>query len=358
MRVRSGRDGKLVIGDDGLLPVDPATGIDISGVTGNWWIGLSMMHTVFTLEHNAICDKLRAEFPTWSDEELFAHARLVNAALMAKIHTIEWTPAIVNHPTVKVALNGNWLTIPRSETDHHGVPYSLTEEFTTVYRMHPLMPDEFVFRSLASGAVLLQRTLPEVAHGGARRVANEISMTDLFYSFGVSHPGAITLHNYPRFLQRLERPDGPTIDLATVDILRDRERGVPRYNAFRRLLDLEPAKTFEDLTDNEAWAEELRKVYDNDIERVDTMVGMYAERLPKGFGFSETAFRIFILMATRRLKSDRFFTTDYRKEIYTGTGLEWIEEASFARILLRHYPDLKRVLDPDENAFKPWQQVS
>ena len=23
-------------------------------------------------------------------------------------------------------------------------------------------------------------------------------MTDLFYSFGVSHPGAITLHNYPR----------------------------------------------------------------------------------------------------------------------------------------------------------------
>lgn len=37
---------------------------------------------------------------------------------------------------------------------------------------------------------------------------------------------------------------------------------------------------------------------------------MLAEPLPPGFGFSDTAFRIFILMASRRLKSDRFFTND------------------------------------------------
>jgi hypothetical protein len=41
-------------------------------------------------------------------------------------------------------------------------------------------------------------------------------------------------------------------------------------------------------------------------------VGMYAEPLPPGFGFSDTAFRVFILMASRRLKSDRFFTSDFR----------------------------------------------
>ena len=35
---------------------------------------------------------------------------------------------------------------------------------------------------------------------------------------------------------------------------------------------------------------------------------------PTGFGFSDTAFRVFILMASRRLKSDRFFTTDWRTE--------------------------------------------
>ena len=33
--------------------------------------------------------------------------------------------------------------------------------------------------------------------------------------------------------------------------------------------------------------------------------------------FSETAFRVFILMASRRLKSDRFFTVDYTPRVYT-----------------------------------------
>ncbi len=83
--VRSGMDGKLVIGNDGLLPISPVNGVEITGVTGNWWIGLALLHTLFTLEHNAICNKLRDEFPDWSDEELYVKARLVNSALIAKI---------------------------------------------------------------------------------------------------------------------------------------------------------------------------------------------------------------------------------------------------------------------------------
>ena len=61
-----------------------------------------------------------------------------------------------------------------------------------------------------------------------------------------------------------------------------------------------------------------RRVYDGDIERVDVTVGMGAERLPKGFAFSDTAFRIFVLMASRRLNSDRFFTTDFTPQVYTA----------------------------------------
>ena len=33
--------------------------------------------------------------------------------------------------------------IPGSPTDHFGVAYSLTEEFSIVYRMHPLIPDTY-----------------------------------------------------------------------------------------------------------------------------------------------------------------------------------------------------------------------
>ena len=105
------------------------------------------------------------------------------------------------------------------------------------------------FRSLSSGALLETRELPDVAGRLTRDIADRISMPDLFYSFGVSHPGAITLHNYPKHLQNLHRDDGEHLDLAAVDILRDRERGVPRYNQFRRLIHKEPVTSFDELTD-------------------------------------------------------------------------------------------------------------
>jgi len=353
-RVRLGVDGKLKLGSDNLLPLDPHSGVDISGVTGNWWVGLAMLHTLFTLEHNAIAERLRSEFASWTDQELFDRARLINAALMAKIHTIEWTPAIVAHPTVEAGMNANWLTIRRSKAEHHAAPYSITEEFVAVYRMHPLMPDDFSFRSFSTGQVVDQCTLPDVAEKRARELMTKFSMADLFYSFGQMHPGAIKLHNYPRFLQRLERTDAPTIDLATVDILRDRERGVPRYNEFLKLIDKEPVEKFEDLSSNKEWVEQIRRVYNGDINKVDLMVGMYAEDPPEGFGFSETAFRIFILMASRRLQSDRFFTTDYNEKTYTKTGLKWIEDNNMRTVLRRHIPALGPVVEQLDNAFKPW----
>ena len=61
------------------------------------------------------------------------------------------------------------------------------------------------------------------------------------------------------------------LDLAAVDVLRDRERGVPRYNQFRRLLGKEPVRSFEELTDHAEWREEIRQVYDNDLEKVDLL---------------------------------------------------------------------------------------
>jgi Animal haem peroxidase len=375
--LRAGEDGKLRLGPDGLLPRDLEETVDLSGVAGNLWIGLGILHTLFTLEHNAICDRLKKEYPTWTDDQLYDRARLVNAALMAKIHTVEWTPAIIAHPTTRYAMHANWWGlvgerlgrrlgrlgsgdvlsgIPGSPTDHHAVPYSLTEEFVAVYRMHPLLPDEYTFRSLADDSVLQERTFPEVGALQTRTRLEELGMANAAYSLGIAHPGAITLHNFPRFLQHFERPDGTTMDLAATDVMRVRERGVPRYNDFRRHFRLEPARSFEELTDNPEWAEELRRVY-GDVERVDLMVGLYAEPFPKGFGFSDTAFRVFILMASRRLKSDRFFTRDYTPEVYTRAGLDWINDNSMITVLLRHFPELAPALRGVENAFQPWKRV-
>jgi hypothetical protein len=373
-RLRSGTRGKLTVGSDNLLPLDD-NGIDQTGVSGNWWIGLSLMHNLFTLEHNAICDRLAAEYPAWSDDDLFDHARLINAALMAKIHTVEWTPAIIAHPTINVALRANWWGlqmervsrlvgrlspdevlsgIPGSPTDHHGVPYSVTEEFVAVYRMHPLLPDDLSFRSFRDNTPVLETTFPQVAFRNARPALEQVTFTNALYSLGTLHPGAITLHNFPRTLQRLTDLDGVLNDLGAIDVLRIRERGVPRYNDFRELMHKPRLRDFSELSDNPHWVTELRQVYDDDIDSVDLMVGLYAEPRPPGFGFSDSAFRIFILMASRRLKSDRFFTTDFTPRIYTPTGMDWIADNTFSSVLLRHAPGLSAALSHVENAFAPW----
>lgn len=373
--LRSGEGGKVRLSDDGLLPLDPTTLEELPGGLDGWWAGLALLHVLFLREHNAVCDRLRADHPSWSDEELFDHARLVVAALIAKIHTVEWTPAILGHPTMQTAMRANWWGlagerlhrllgrlgdseivsgIPGSPTSHHGVPYAITEEFVSVYRLHPLVPDEYSFRAVAGDRLLEERAFSELTGSQADALLRRVPFADALYSLGTRHPGAVTLHNYPRSLQELRKLDGSLIDLAATDILRDRERGVPRYNAFRRLLRLTPASSFEQLASDPEEAARLRRVYEGDIEQVDLMVGLYAEPPPKGFGFSDTAFRVFVLMASRRLSSDRFFTADYTEAVYTKAGMAWIQDNDMATVLARHCPALAPVLARVDNAFAPW----
>ena len=373
---RDGIDGRLRVNEDGSLPWPKDPDQDPSRVPG-FWAGMAMLITLFTHEHNAICDRLKSAYPSWGDEELFQRARLVNSALLAKIHTVEWTPAVISHPTTVTALRANWFGvagervhrlfgrisgsevisgIPGSRTDHYGIPFSLTEDFVAVYRMHPLIRDEWSLRSVADDHTIRECTFRDLTGPQALGVLGEISLTDLFYSFGTQPPGLVTLHNYPRSMQEFERPDGRLQDLAATDILRSRELGVPRYNEFRRLLHLAPFETFEDLTDDPTWAKEMSDLYGGDIETVDLSVGLYAERRPRGFAFSDTAFRIFVLMASRRLNSDRFFTDFYTPEVYTSEGLDWIAQSSMKSVLLRHHPRLRPCLYDVDNAFAAWRR--
>lgn len=376
-KVRAMQDGKLKIGDNGILLFDDFTGLDLTAIVDNWWIGLSMLHTLFTLEHNSVAAELKKQNPGWDDDRLFRVARLINAALMAKIHTVEWTPAILPNPLTQTAMRVNWHGIAGeglqkiipildnsevlggivgSKADHHSAPYSLTEEFVAVYRMHPLLRDELDYVSIKTGEPVRKYELTEVAGKATRQITEATDFTDWFYSFGLMHPGAVCLHNYPRHLQLLKKDDGTFFDMAAVDIIRDRERGVPRYNKFREMLRMPRVESFATMTSNAEWAKQLEEVY-GDVDQVDLMTGLYAEPLPPGFGFSDTAFRIFVLMASRRLKSDRFFTDDYKDDYYTDFGLDYIKKNTMKTVLLRHYPSLAPALDGIENAFQPWKRV-
>ena len=113
----------------GLLPVDPAPASNFTGFTDNWWIGLAMLHTLFTLRAQLHLRSARARA---SDLErraaVRARRKLINSALMAKIHTVEWTPAILPQPDHRSSrMHVNWyglvgeelaggLQVPRRQT--------------------------------------------------------------------------------------------------------------------------------------------------------------------------------------------------------------------------------------------------
>jgi len=384
-RLRSGVDGKLRVNPDGTLPLNKK-GIEETGFVRNWWVGMSMLHTLFTREHNAICDHLKKHYPDWDDTGLFNVARLINAAIMAKIHSVEWTPGILPNHGLDTALNANWYGIltnlfqksppPKTVSEinvrnpelggvvgnpinKHGVTYAFSEEFVEVYRLHSLLPETLQIKKSSTGEKIMEIPFPETRQAGAAKLTKKVSMADLFYSFGNQHPGQLVLNNYPRFMQELSIPFNPVFDMGAVDIIRARERGVPRYNEFRRQLGLKPISKFEDLTDDAKIVQELKDIYGTGadaVEQLDLMVGTLGEgHRPSGFGFGETMFQIFILNATRRLQADRFYTDCYTDEYYTKEGMEWIDQSDLKSIILRHYPELANSgLANIKNAFEPW----
>lgn len=399
-------------------------GYEVTGFRDNWWVGLSMLHHLFTLEHNAIADHLYKTYVTvdasgkitWGkgkkkevltekelDEKIFQLARLVNAAVMAKIHTVEWTPAILANKTLKKAMFTNWygLAHPRTWTrladriqllrradygvnagvvlsgivggkrNDYGTPYSITEEFTSVYRLHSLLPEALEIKRYSDKKAV---SVPFAATRNEKSYAfmANYDLKDLFYSFGTQHPGQLVLNNFPKFMQELQIPVIGKMDLAMVDVMRDRERGVPRYNQFRRAINLRPITKYADffpdgVAKTEAQKEILNKFYkvygrdengNDNIEDIDLLVGTSAEEVrPLNFGFGETMFQIFILMASRRLMADPFYTDLYNSSVYTAEGIKWVDEQGFMdRVIGRHMPELKAHMKGLDSAFAPWKQ--
>lgn len=490
-------------------PINPEwTGQEAAAFPDNWTIGLSFLHNLFAREHNSFVTEFRriaAKTPNAdcglrdpahpkqviryrdvTPDELFELGRLVVAAEIAKIHTIEWTPQLLYDEPLYLGMNGNWngllganggllskalsnvvsqnfgkstdvvkattwysvfasgpgifgvgskapgydITNPKftnGGVNHFGSPFNFPEEFITVYRLHPLVPDLLEYRDLTGDPNKIVKRVPvvETFQGKATDFMHNMGLANWGLTLGRQRLGLLTLHNSPLFLQNLKlgRLDSKTqqIDVVALDIIRDRERGVPRFNEFRREYGLRQMTSFDDFMDpattpgspdrleQEDAVRTLREVYGqhvcdaskvitdaqvnddgspindclghpdgtliDNVEDVDTVVGYLAEyRRPHGFAISETQFVVFILNASRRLFSDRFFTSCFRPEFYSTLGINWVNNngpgpammekgapnghvqpvSPMKRMLMRNIPELKPQLENVVNAFDPW----
>ena len=118
--LRSFVDGKLKVSSGNFLPFNTTTGelndpvdpnaphmdnenpmndkLFVAGdARANENILLIAFHTLFVREHNRLCDELKAEFPNWTDEELYQYARKLNSSFIASIVYNEWLPAMGVH---------------------------------------------------------------------------------------------------------------------------------------------------------------------------------------------------------------------------------------------------------------------
>ncbi len=527
-------------------PVQPQwQGQEATAFPDNWNIGQSFYHNLFAREHNYFVERFRElqeQMPSadsglrdpgnpkkiiaYGDvdaERLYQVARLVVAAEIAKIHTIEWTTQLLYNEPLYAGMNSNWFGLfnlkedrvskvlrrmfgkdesflgrlsgkaatgisgvsdPRKAnsiysvlasgagifglgntkpegilwwerdgwdlanleedvnggTNHFGSPFNFPEEFPSVYRLHALVPDLIEFREYKDpNAITLKIPVLDTVRGGATHHMQQRGIDNWALSMGRQRLGLLHLRNMPLFLQNLPMPhlDSATkrLDIVALDIIRDRERGIPRFNEFRRQIGLKHLSGFDDFTDqrlaeDDPWrkhqvetVKRLREVYGthtcdagkiiskvqrnedgsfindclghadgsvvDNIEDVDNVVGWMAEYTrPHGFAISETQFHIFIINASRRLFSDRFFTSSFRPEFYSRLGYNWVmnngplsecpypltkqEDGSQAclepqtvndhvmavsplkRLLMRNIPELKDELMHVKNAFDPW----
>ena len=500
----------------GYLPVlaadDPAApqwaGQESVAFPDNWTIGMSFYHNLFAREHNIFVDEFRKQaakapnadsglrnpsdparvirYKDVTSDELFDAARLVVAAEIAKIHTIEWTPQLLYDEPLYKGMNANWSgllgtgdpddskvlsdivvhgfgksknatkesqwysvfasgpgifglgsKVPHYSianpdnvnggVNHFGSPFNFPEEFVTVYRLHPLVPDLIEYRDVNQDPNQIVQKVPviETFEGKATDAMRSRGMANWGLSMGRQRLGLLTLHNHPMFLQNIHLPrlDTPTqqVDIPALDLIRDREHGVPRFNEFRRQYGLRQLTSYDDFVDRrlpldsparkqqEDTVKQLREVYGthvcdsskvitdaqvnddglpindclghpngsvvDNIEDVDTVVGWLAEYTrPHGFAISETQFVVFILNASRRLFSDRFFTSSFRPEFYTQFGVDWVNNngpgpammeagtpnghkqpvSPLKRVLMRNVPELAPQLKSVVNVFDPW----
>ena len=89
------------------------------------------------------------------------------------------------------------------------------------------------------------------------------------------------------------------------------------------------------------------------------MVGLFAEKRPTGFAFSDTAFRIFILMASPAAQQRPVLHQGLPAgDLLAGRAWHWIRDNDMRTVLLRHFPELRPALRGVDNAFAPWKRVT
>lgn len=227
---------------------------------------LLAFHTLFVREHNRLCDEIKINNPAWTDELIYQKARSLNIGFIQKITFNEWLPAI-------------GIDLP----EYSGYKRDL----------NPSISNVFSASAFRIGHTLINSNIVRMGNRGEEIGEGAMKLKDAFFNpLSVVITGGIDPFLKGMGVQVQQGLDckvvddvrnflfGPAgeggLDLASININRARERGIPSYNDLRFAMGLPKFPNFFELTHNRDEAEILESVY-GDIDNADSWVGMLAE---------------------------------------------------------------------------------
>ncbi|KAJ0111727.1 hypothetical protein Patl1_02682 [Pistacia atlantica] len=213
---------------------------------------------------------LQKEYQDLGDEELYRHARLVTSAVIAKIHTIDWTVELLKTATLLAGMRANWYGLLEAGKSRRpiffngGVRRRLSDALTDARSPH--LRDITAAPGPNKSPPLTQKVPMQnlIGHNGENSLS-EIGFERQMVSMGHQACGALQLWNYPVWMrdlvaQNVDGTDRPNhVDMPALEVYRDRERKIARYNQFRRALLLIPISKWEDLTDDKEAIKVLKR---------------------------------------------------------------------------------------------------
>ena len=228
---------------------------------------LLCIHTLFLREHNRLAGELALQNPSWDDEALFQRARKLLCAYIQNITYYEWLPAM-------------GVTIPKYRGyDPSTNPVVLNEFSAAAFSLYHTMIDADISRIDNNGDVIEEGNLTfgeglynptELLRGGGLDAYLKGMGTQVMQEMDCKMID--DLRNLV-----LQEDTNRGLDLAAINIYRNRDRGLTDYNTMRTNYGLPPMSDFEDLSDSPVDNETLSQIY-GDINNVDAWVGMLAER--------------------------------------------------------------------------------
>ncbi|MCB0548973.1 MAG: T9SS type A sorting domain-containing protein [Phaeodactylibacter sp.] len=252
-------------------------------------------HTLFLREHNRLCDELARQHPDWTDEQLYQHARKIVGGLIQSVVYNEWLPTMgVNLP----AYNGY------------------------VPSVNPQLMNVFTAAAFRLGHTLLNGRLMRVDSDGNEMPEGHMMLRDAFFNpFPVIDMGiepfikGMAIQTQQSFDSKViddvrnflfGPPGAGGLDLASININRGRERGLPDYNSVRQSFGLQRYIFFQQINPAQNVYLPLLSMY-GDINNVDPWVGMLAEQRMQGALFGPTVMKIMQVQFAALRDGDRFF---------------------------------------------------